>query len=77
MLDEVQIEHRLTTIEGKIEAGFMQMVSATNDLTTHVKIQNHRIDRLEQLRTQLFAIVAVILALAPFVFYALNYIVRP
>jgi hypothetical protein len=71
-LDEIQLEHRLTQIEGKIESGFIQIVSATNELSNHVKIQNGRIAKLEQLRIQLIAIVGVIMAIAPFAFVFLD-----
>jgi|CXWL01.1.fsa_nt_gi uncharacterized coiled-coil protein SlyX len=75
-IDEVQLEHRLTALEGKIEGGFMQVTTAINDLSAHVGKQNGRIGKLEQMRAQLLAIVATVMALAPFSLFALNRIVK-
>lgn len=75
-IDEVQLEHRLTTLEGKIEGGFIQVTSAVNDLSAHVARQNGRIGKVEQLRTQLLAIVATIMAVSPFVFFALSQMIK-
>ena len=72
MVEDKEIEHRLTAIETTMSLGFMQTTTAINGVGDKVKIQNNRIGKLEEFRGQLVAIVAVAMATSPFVFFVLS-----
>ena len=72
MVEDKEIEHRLTAIETTMSLGFMQTTTAINGVGDKVKIQNNRIGKLEEFRGQIFALVAAAMVLSPFVFYVLN-----
>lgn len=71
-MDEVVIEHRLTTIEAKLDMFFVQNLSALNGLTEKVGRQNGRISKLETGWAKLIAIVSAVMVSAPFIFYGLS-----
>lgn len=71
--EAVRLEHRLTKIEEAIVAN----TEETQRLSAHVEKQNGRVGKLETWRTQQGAIMAVLLAAGPFVFWALNRFAGP
>lgn len=64
----VNLEHRLTNIENAA----VQAAQGVAKLVTHVEKQNGRIGALEVWKIQRDALMAVLIAAGPFVFYALN-----
>lgn len=89
-MDEVQLEHRLTTIENKIENGVDRLEAHIKSLEEVVKKQNGRVGTLEDWRIERDKAaefqggknavsatqVKVILAMAPFVFAGLEFLLR-
>ena len=67
-IDEQRLEHRLTKVEEAIVAN----TSALDRLCAHVAAQNGRIGQLESFRDKAVAILALVVAAGPFVFFALD-----
>ena len=74
-MGELETEHRLTSIEAKLEMGFIQITAALNGISDKVGVQNGRISKLETSWAKLIGIVGAVMISAPFIFFALNKLV--